>query len=387
VTRRGDQQAIDVGASIPWVRQVAYATLLLAVALLLFELGLRARVWWKGDLPPTPDASLEYEWKWARRYTVDGRLDSMHRYDPDLGWSLRPDFDDGRVVTNSKGLRSDREYPPGRSPGRRRLALLGDSFTFGAHVANHETFAYVLERELLSGWDVPNLAVSGYGTDQALLAYELRGGDLAADVVVMGFYVRDYERSTLRFKLYAKPIFEPEAEGLRLARHPVAPPERLYEEYRSGRRGVGRVASPYLVLSLAKAWRRLAERWPRESDDEWQILSRLMRRFRDHVLAQGAAPLWLVIPYHDVVHAGRSRQAAIEEMCQREAEALGLPLLRLDAVFREAAESSPEVRLYRPREIGGHLSVEGHRLVAEVLADQLHRGLRAPDQGAARAFR
>ena len=74
-------------------------------------------------------------------------------------------------------------------------------------------------------------------------------------------------------------------------------------------------------------------------------------------------------------------------MCQREAEALGLPLLRLDAVFREAAASSPEVRLYRPREIGGHFSVEGHRLVAEVLADHLRRGLLAPDQAAARAVR
>ena len=216
-----------------------------------------------------------------------------------------------------------------------------------------------------------NFAVSGYGTDQALLAYELRGADLAADVVVMGFYVRDYERNTLRFKVYAKPVFEPNGAGLRLTHHPVVEPEVLYAEYASGRRGVGRVATPYLALWLSKSLRRLREGSPSESDPEWQVLARLMRRFRDHVQGQGALPLWLVIPYHDVVTLQPSRQAAIEEMCEREAKALELPILRLDALFREHAARSPDVLLYRPRDAGGHLSVEGHRLVARTLAAHL----------------
>jgi lysophospholipase L1-like esterase len=370
----GPQRAEDIAAAIPLRRRLAYVALLLAVALVLAEFAMRAVFWWKDDLPPTPDESLEYEWKWAARHLKQGGAerdpDSKHEYDPDLGWRLVPGLS-GAVATNSRGLRSDREYPPSRQPGRRRLALLGDSFTFGAYVTNSATFAHLLEREILDGWDVLNFAVSGYGTDQALLAWELDGGDLAADVVAMGFYVRDYERNTMRFKIYAKPVFEPAGAGLRLTGHPVIEPEALYQEYASGRRGVGRVRAPYLALSLGKSWRNLRERWPTTADPEWQVLSRLMRRFRDHVRAQGAHPVWLVLPYHDVVETSRSSQAAIEEMCEREARELSLPLLRVDAAFRAHAERHPDRPLYRPREIGGHFSAEGHRLVAEILAAEL----------------
>jgi lysophospholipase L1-like esterase len=370
----GARRAEDIAAAIPLRRRLAYAALLLAFALGLAELVMRAVVGWKGDWPPTPDESLEYEWEWAARHLAVGSAardpDSRHEYDPDLGWRLVPG-QRGEVTTNSRGLRSDREYALGRQPGRRRLALLGDSFTYGAHVADDVTFGWLLERELLSGWDVLNFAVSGYGTDQAQLAWELRGVDLAADVVVMGFYVRDYERNTMNFKIYAKPVFVPEGEGLRLTGHPVIAPEALYQEYVSGRRGVGRVRAPFLALSVARAWRNLHERWPSASDAEWQVLSRLMRRFRDRVTGAGARPVWLVLPYHDVVETSRSSQAAIEELCEQEAARLGLPLLRVDEAFRAHAARHPDRPLFRPREIGGHFSAEGHRLVAEILAAEL----------------
>lgn len=361
--------------SIPWYRQVAYLALLFGAALLLVEIGMRVHFTLKKGFPPTPDESLVYEWKWVESRLAsdsgDASDDSPFEYDADLGWRLVPDYAREGIRTNARGLRADRSYAPGRSPGRRRIVLLGDSFTFGAHVANDETFAHFIEREELPGWEVPNLAVNGYGTDQALLAYELRGADLAADIVVMGFYVRDYTRNRLRFKVYAKPYFVPDGDGLQLVGHPVSPPETLLEAYANGSRRVGEVGAPYLTLYLAKAWQRFRQRRPAESDPEWLVLSRIMRRFRDHVHSQGAHPMWLVIPYHDVEDVERSRYAAIGEMCEREARALGLSLLNLTGAFREHAARYPDVALYRPREIGGHFSVEGHRLVAKLVASHL----------------
>lgn len=367
-------------AGVPLWRQVAYAALLLGIALLLAEGGMRLVYLLRGDLPPTPDESLTYEWKWARaRLSSRSARESgptLLTFDPDLGWRPTPGYDQDGVRINAQGLRADREFAPGPRPGRQRLALLGDSFTFGDHVANHQTYAWFLEREELSGWDVLDFAVNGYGTDQALLAYELFGGDMAADVVVMGFYVGDYERNVERFKIYAKPVFELGPDGLRLTHHPVMPPEQLYEAYASGRRRVGEVHRPYLWLSVAKALERLRARWPSESDPEWKVLAALMRRFRDHVRAQGANPVWLVLPDRDVMTGSRSQTTTLEEMCEREAHALGLPVLRVDAAFRAHAQAHPEVPLYRPRELGGHFSEAGHRRVAELLADFLRaRGL------------
>ena len=359
--------------AIPRHRKIAYGALLFGVGLLLAEVGMRVTFFLKEDLAPTPDVSLEYEWKWAgwRLARGSAAFIGKHEYDADLGWRLVANYEEDGIRTNAQGLRADREYPPGRQPGRRRIVLLGDSFTFGALVANHETFAHFLEHEQLPGWDVINLAVSGYGTDQALLAYEQRSAELAADVVVMGFYVRDYYRNLMRFLVYAKPYFELDGDGLRLTQHPVIPPATLYEEYANGSRRISDVDAPYLVLSLAKAWRRLRERRPSESDAEWQVLSRLMRRFRDHVRAQGAEPLWLVIPKRDVVEVERNRYTAIEEMCEREAQASGLSVLRVDGAFRAHAARNPDVPLYRPRDVGGHLSVDGHRVVAASLANHL----------------
>ena len=358
--------------SIPLYRKLAYVALQLAALLLLVEVGMRITFWLKEDLPPTPDVSLNYEWKWARSHVAKGSAETqaggLYEYDADLGWRLVPNHDDGLAVTNSQGLRADREYVPGPHPDGRRLALLGDSFTYGSHVANDETFGHLLETQEMPGWEVVNLAVSGYGTDQALLAYERRAAELAPNVVVMGFYVDDYERNILRFKVYAKPVFEPVGEALRLSNHPVIPPQVLYEEYASGRRRLGvSFMVPYLGLYTAKAWRKLWEGWPREEDLGWRVLTRLMRRFRDHVKGQGALPVWLVIPYRDVVSEERSRFAAIEEICEREAKELGLPLLRVDTALRQHAARHPEVALYRSRDIGGHHSVDGHRVVARAL--------------------
>lgn len=357
---------------IPLRRQLAYGVLLMLLALLAFEGGMRLVFFLRGDLPPTPDESLVYEWKWAQARLASGTSrevsQGLFTFDPDLGWRLSANYDEEGVRSNGQGLRADREFPPGPQPGRQRLALLGDSFTFGDHVANDETFAHYLETQELDGWDVLNFGVNGYGTDQALLAWELRGGVFAADVVVMGFYVGDYERNTQRFKVYAKPVFEVGAAGLVLTHHPVVDPERLYAEYASGRRQVGSPHGSYLVGSVAKALRRLRQRRPGESDPEWKVLAALMRRFQEHVLEQGAVPVWLVLPSRDVMTEVRSEETVIEEMCEREARSLGLPFLRMDAAFREHAAQQPGVALYRPREVGGHFAPAGHRLVARTLA-------------------
>jgi hypothetical protein len=69
-----------------------------------------------------------------------------------------------------------------------RLVFLGDSFTFGEGVHNHDTYPEVTARLLRRGGsfvDSCNLGVGGYNTTQAANVFRMFGFDLEPDVVIL----------------------------------------------------------------------------------------------------------------------------------------------------------------------------------------------------------
>jgi hypothetical protein len=68
---------------------------------------------------------------------------------------------------------------------RPRVLMLGDSITFGSGVRDEETFCALMAQR----YDVVNLGVEGYGTDQELLKLEREGLAYHPDVVVLNFTV------------------------------------------------------------------------------------------------------------------------------------------------------------------------------------------------------
>jgi lysophospholipase L1-like esterase len=105
---------------------------------------------------------------------------------------------------NSRGCRGP-EYPVPAPPGRRRVLALGDSFTLGVGVHQEDTVTAQLER-LLNGdattrqsalsYDVVNCGVSGYGTHEERLMYELQAPTYRPDVVLLMMVFND-QRSWL----------------------------------------------------------------------------------------------------------------------------------------------------------------------------------------------
>jgi hypothetical protein len=78
------------------------------------------------------------------------------------------------VRTNSHGMR-DQEYARVPEPGVHRVAVIGDSFTFGQGVAAEDLFEARVERVLRSeghAVELLNFGVPGYNTFQQLLVYE-----------------------------------------------------------------------------------------------------------------------------------------------------------------------------------------------------------------------
>lgn len=123
---------------------------------------------------------------------------SMHRADPELIYSLRPDahyrWETEHFVedasTNSLGLR-------GAEPraAARRVLVLGDSMTFGHGVGDAETYPYFLEQRLRAGGEdvaVLNGGVKGYGLDQSYRRFRRRLRKLAPDLVVLAVNGNDF---------------------------------------------------------------------------------------------------------------------------------------------------------------------------------------------------
>ncbi len=154
------------------------------------------------------------------------------RFDEKLGWTSKPSVPrrarvpQQTVNTNSAGFRGARDFALEKPPGVFRIAMLGDSFTFGDEVSDEETYPAKLQ-QLLPRAEVINMGVHGYAHDQMLLLFENEGVQYRPDLVVLGFVAVDMARNLLTFRDYAKPSFVLEDGTLRVRGIPVPPPEQL----------------------------------------------------------------------------------------------------------------------------------------------------------------
>ncbi len=121
------------------------------------------------------------------------------RYDESLGWFNKPNssyeriFDEKiiRFSTNAQGFRDTREYNVMKKQGVRRVLVLGDSFIVGQNLDDSETYTKHLARLLGDKYEVLNLGVSGYSTDQELILLKRIGLEYKPDIVIVGFYQND----------------------------------------------------------------------------------------------------------------------------------------------------------------------------------------------------
>jgi hypothetical protein len=281
-------------------------------------------------------------------------------YHPTRGWALQSGLRDLRVFggktlsSNSQGLRGRAEHAYPKPEGRQRIAIFGDSFTFGEGVSDGETYSTWLER-LLQEAEVLNFGVHGYGHDQMLLYLQEQGVRYHADVVMLGFVYDDMERDLLEFRDYAKPRFRLEGGRLRLEGCPVPTPnEVLRTEARRSR---------FLELSEvvldALFWR--AGKGGRGENPAVPLLSEFCRIAREG----GSRVVFAYLPTHDEL-AGplarlRDRSAFFEEFCGSHA----LSCVSLIPAFQQAATKGASFNPLR------HWEPWEHRLAAEGIASLL----------------
>ena len=174
------------------LRRLAESAAALALALLLAELGARAclrlparvqpsslglKELVADELAPGMGECLVRGGQAAAEYpTADGGLREV------------------RYRTSADGFR-DRVYPRERQPGNLRLALLGDSVTFGFGINEEDTLPRQLERELNARFDgrieVMNCGIYSFNATQQAAHLRYRVADFHPDLVLFVTTVTD----------------------------------------------------------------------------------------------------------------------------------------------------------------------------------------------------
>ncbi len=318
---------------------LASASLLIGV--LLCELGL----WLSGDTIFPPPL-----------YPGDVEAIRDETYDPQLGWKLPPDTalpettDEYSVTyrSNRRGFRSVRDFASPEEdrldaevPGR-RIALLGDSYTFGSGVADDETFAAVLETMLEDTW-CDNLGIGAYGIDQMWLSLRHAALPLEPDAVILSFIRYDLERSLSSYRKDHiwrwKPAFrltDGELVPMTIDNRPNA--LRRFIHQHSGLYRLGRKLEHSLSRRYAVGYR-------------WRLNRAIFEAIRDDC---GKAGVPLV-----VVHIPVNRRKPAP-MFERELAEMGIAYLDLTPLLPAGADA-----LYYPRD--RHLNAAGHRFAAEAI--------------------
>lgn len=131
------------------------------------------------------------------------------RFDHKLGWAPLENITyiekENRycVHQNQFGLRAPDDVQLKKTPGRKRILVLGDSYVWGVGASQEELFTapevYGTNDEIING------GVSGYGTDQEYLFYLLKGQRFDVDQVVVAFTLYNDVENNLAPKQYSYP--------------------------------------------------------------------------------------------------------------------------------------------------------------------------------------
>jgi hypothetical protein len=193
-----------------WLKRLFLISASIVATLVVLELGLRARTW--GYLFVWPNFVLDARSVLAER---DGQ---RYLHDPRLGYVPRPGYSAPGITIGDDGLRRS-----GFAVSEAPILAVGDSFTFGDEVSDGETWPAALEH--LTGKQVLNGGVSGYGFDQTVLRAEELARKYRPAAIVVSFIADDVRRTEMR-RLWSadKPYFALAGDKLELSGTPV--PER-----------------------------------------------------------------------------------------------------------------------------------------------------------------
>jgi lysophospholipase L1-like esterase len=318
-----------------------------------------------------------------------------YRLLPNLDVTTRVEGRRVRLQTNSRGM-PWREVSLEKPPGVRRVAFVGDSFTFGLWADSFEkSFVGVFDSLVSSrGMETLNFGVPGYGLDDMALQIQEDVLPFRPDLIVLVFYdgndFSDTYLGTNKFKI---------VKG-RLANNKENFREKVPEKYRSTpheakpRGGLLRRARAFFVAHCTICRTHLLQRRAKPTG-EFRVKQNFVSK-----------SFWSQVPYPPIAEQAKNLSLGelgrIDDLCRRHGARLFIAALPFRAQVYSRQESGPDYDIGRPqvfverfaRERGipyldllplmrrhvrespesifvshdPHLNNAGHRLVGEALA-------------------
>ncbi len=301
----------------------------------------------------------------------------MTRFDAELGWSLTPGyrgastFGLGRdVVIGPQGFRGERSVEPKVAAGRVRAVLAGDSFAFGIGVADAQTWASGLERRE-GRLEIANLAVGGYGCDQAFLRYRRDAAAIDHQLLFFAFITEDLRRMVVPTEWGAeKPQLEVRDGKLVVLNVPLTQVHPMKRFLRQS----GTFVQELRLMQLATRLAGSAQETPRLSADPGlrELTAVLFAELAGLAKERGAHLVVIHLPV-ETERGGGSIDALGPELA-RQVRELGGDYVDLLAEFRALPEVEHAALFLAPGRLGaGHYDVGG----CERVAGWLHGKLRA----------
>ena len=156
------------------------------------------------------------------------------RYDSLLGWAGIPhkkgslkgdeDMEVMHIAMNGEGF-FDSQHQVTKPPGKKRVLFLGDSFTIGFGVSRKNRYTDRIREYLGPEYEVINMGMWGWSTDQELLVLKEKGLKYSPDVVVLAMFLDDITNCHLfsvNQGLFLKPKFSLSGKNaLKLGNVPV----------------------------------------------------------------------------------------------------------------------------------------------------------------------
>lgn len=294
------------------------------------------------------------------------------QYDPQLGWANKPGATglwkpnpgepEVPVAINANGLRGT-EHRYERTPGRKRILVVGDSLSFGFGVPVEDSFPEILQSLIGSGWEVVNASVVGYGLDQAYLLFLTEGIKYEPDLVLVKFSSADiYDlRCSLRFGT-PKPYFRLLEGRLKLQNVPVPTATRMTDLYAQAPLFDVLYTRSHLYRLLfhrfsdpLKALTRSEE--VLSSEEGLAVAAAIIRRLAITARAVGARLVILAIPHQDwLTPGGRAEHRTAVELLRT----TGVPYIDL----WEALSARADGGLFLTGD-NVHFTAKGNRVIAE----------------------
>jgi hypothetical protein len=314
-------------------------------------------------------------------------------FDEMLGFTVGPSrrSEDGLYFSSVEGIRSGRvgESYQGVS-STCRIALVGDSYTFGEVVPYEDTWGYRMQQQLGERCQVLNFGVGGYGVDQMYLRYLKDVRAWHPDLVILGFINHDVIRTMAIYIFlmfpdggmpFAKPRFVLQDGGLEVLNRPLPSiPQMLAQasirdlpfieydiNYRETEwdRPDWRYANHSYVFRLLTSLHPLYEHErPQISDRATEEINRrVYEEFVKMVTKDGGLPVIVYLPTNTDYPIPSWEPIGLKIL--REA---GIPHHDLRTCVGAALAPA---ELFNPPERGGHYSPRGNQAVTDCLFQEV----------------